>query len=167
MATTTSKAALRKPDGTDLVNVVSDISANMDRIDKFSDGELNFKQVVANQTGITTVVDITGLVTDALTIVANQLIKIEFDFLISSSVGGDTVQVNIQEGATVLKSVSRALSASVGVTESISAFLRLAPTAAAHTYKLTIQRSTGTGSLTLQASATFPGQLLVTDLGQL
>lgn len=88
---------------------------------------------------------------------------------ILSSAGGstDVFTVRIKEGATVLNE-----SLFLGVVTSgvatggcdFEAFVS-SPTAASHTYKVTIQRALGAGTATVSATATAPMTLAVEDVG--
>lgn len=122
---------------------------------------LGYAEVTANQAGITTEVDLTGL-TVTVTVPAGRRIKI------TGHVGyfNDTVNggflLNIKEGATVLnRFISYETQASNGVTNHAEAVIL--PTAGTHTYKLTGTRAV-VGTVTVEAAATIPSFILVEDI---
>lgn len=129
----------------------------------WAQGSIGYAQVTANQTTITTVVDLTGLTVTA-TLVAGRRVKITAQVGFFSTIADDVVVCNIQEGATILSSfASPQRPASWGLVMTGSVVIQ--PSAAAHTYKLTMARDTGTGTVTMQASATRPAFILVEDIG--
>lgn len=72
--------------------------------------------------------------------------------------------MRIKEGAGILQVRTYYVpTAAVGFGASID--LVLTPTAAAHTYKLTMQRIGGTGNPKLLAGAVYPAFLLAEDIG--
>jgi hypothetical protein len=120
-----------------------------------------YVQVTANQTPNTVNVDVTGLTVTVTPGVSRRIKLTFFCGATGSSVTTDTLQIYIQEGATVLQQInSPALTVNPAVTGSVV----LTPTNAAHTYKATCTR-TGTGNVTLFASATQPMFLLAEDIG--
>jgi hypothetical protein len=128
------------------------------------DSVLGYAQVTAIQSGITTVVDLTSLTVTVTVPYAAHRVKISAHCLCDSSVAGDVANVSIQEGATVLQigKIYLPLSATQ-YTMHVEAVV--VPTAASHTYKLTMVRDTGSGNLRMVAGATFPAFILVEDLG--
>lgn len=129
-------------------------------------GTLGQALVTANQTSITTTVDVTGL-TKAVTVGAGRRIKISVQLSGQSTVAGDNFAVTINEGATVLDQVLVSLS-TANLQVPFVLFTILTPTTGAHTYKVTIGRVAGTGTLTMVAGtgATNPiAKLLIEDIG--
>lgn len=121
--------------------------------------------VTASQTGISGDTDLTGL-SRAVTVGANRRIKVIGSGLVSGTVAGDTVVGYIKEGATVLGRWCHDTIAAAGASRSFERGVELeAPTAGAHTYKLSLQRLTGTGTVGLEAAATYPASIAVVDLG--
>ncbi len=128
-------------------------------------GTLGYAQVVADQTGITTETDLTGL-SVAVTVGASRRIRVTASGLVTNTVAQDEFILHIKEGATVLQraaydSFINATSRPVAVERSVI----LTPTAGAHTYKLSLLRNQGTGTLTLAAGATYPAFILCEDIG--
>ena len=123
-----------------------------------------YAQVTANQTGITTSVNLTGL-TVTVTVGSGRRIRISGQGWFSSSVASDTGQLLIQEGATVLNGGQVVTPAGAGQLASTFVSAILQPSAGAHTYKLTAARAGGSGSMTFNAGATFPAYILVEDIG--
>lgn len=126
-----------------------------------SGGTLNYAQIVANQEGITTEVDVTGLVVP-VTVGAGRRIKISAFINASKTVADGEKHVYIKEGATYLQVIYEA-AGSVGI-DTLYGSVILTPSAGPHTYKLAADRS-GTGTMSLIASATAPAFILVEDIG--
>lgn len=134
-------------------------------------GWLGYVEVTANQTVSTgTETDLTGL-TLTLTLPANRTIRITGHCLTNRSVADGTTVVRIKEGSTELGRVTQHSPSAAGEFDlsegsAVSGFGNFTtPSAGSHTYKLTIQRVTGTGNAVLTAAAGSPAFLLVEDLG--
>lgn len=126
---------------------------------KVAQGTMGYVQVTANQAGWTTVVDITSL-TLTVTPVAGRRLRITLYIAsVQSSVGTDVIILGINEGVTQLSQAN-----AIGSNTMCVATAVVTPTAAAHTYKGTIQR-VGTGTGTINAGTTFPAYLLIEDIG--
>lgn len=122
-----------------------------------------YAQVTANQGGITTEVDLTGLAV-TVTVGAGRRILIRGCVRASTTVAQDSFDLKILEGATVLQTAEY-VSPVVARAEARRVEVVLTPSAGSHTYKLTGVRSTGTGTFTMNAGATFPAYILVEDIG--
>jgi hypothetical protein len=130
------------------------------------DSVLGYAQVnLANQSGITTVTDLTNLSVSVTVPYAGHRIKITAETEVQSTIANDTARLQIQEGATVLQ-ISDLTNPAANVTGKMIAHAIIVPTAGAHTYKLTLQRVLGTGSLTNNNGvAGLVSFILVEDLG--
>lgn len=132
-------------------------------------GQLGYAQIVANQAGITTLVDITGLFA-VVTVGTGRRIKITASGHVFSSEGTFNTGgglVHIQEGATGLTGIQMFnLNATAG--QHFNRSVIISPSAGTHTYKLTIERNVGAGTLTVQADSGAnrgPTFILVEDIG--
>ncbi len=126
-------------------------------------GTLGYAQVTANQSGITTEVDLTGL-SVTVTVGTSRRIKITAQVNLYSTVAEDTGEVAIKEGATCFNVGEQPrLSTTNTATKQCSAVIT--PTAGAHTYKLTCLRTAGTGGVISYASTNRPAFILVEDIG--
>jgi hypothetical protein len=115
------------------------------------------------QTGITTVVDITGL-TVTFTGIAGRRYRVDGFLLLQSTVSGDTVNLLIRNGAgTSLQQAIYPLPSNGSAYMCIASLLLSAT--GSTTIKLSTQRQAGTGTITANGGATFPAQLIVTDIG--
>jgi hypothetical protein len=115
--------------------------------------QLGYVSVTANQTGITTITDVTSL-TLTFTPLTGQKIKLTAYLpYVTDTVAGDSLCATINEGATVL---GQSIQQSSVVGNCFIVIVYLTPTAASHTYKVQLGRFTGTGTLTMNAGATFP-----------
>lgn len=118
---------------------------------------LGISDVVANQTPITTIVDLTSL-SKAVTIPAGgRRIKITGVASFSNTSGAGCV-LQIYEGSTQLQS-SRVSCPDSGLDYEAIVTVTIAPTAGAHTYKLRALADTGTG--TMVATSTHPAYILI------
>jgi hypothetical protein len=127
-------------------------------------GVLGYAQVTANQTGITSEVDLTGL-SVAVTVGTNRRIRISYVGEHLSSASGDVTQVKIMEGTTELHNGAQHLGSGAGVSNIVTTSTVLTPTAGAHTYKMRALRAAGSGSITASANATRKSYILVEDIG--
>lgn len=124
---------------------------------------VNRAAVFANQTGISTDTDLTGLTT-TFTAGTGRRYKINVTAHVAGTVTNDLfslrlkkdgVQIAAAEGVITLANNQQSVSFTVDDT----------PTAASHTYKLSLFRPTGTGTLTLYATSVVPALLLIEDIG--
>ena len=130
-----------------------------------SQGTLGYVAVTANQSGITTLVDLTSL-TLTITFLATRRIRITGITQWSGTVGADSVQVTIVDtsGPTVIN-LSNTGIVTTGQVYPGYVTAVVVPGAGARTYKLQAARVVGSGSETLNASATGPCFLLIEDIG--
>lgn len=132
--------------------------------DRAPRGALGVATVTSNQTGVTTEVDLTGM-TVTVTVGAGRRIRISFTtLLIPAGAVNTTASVTIKEGATVLREcffLMNNVSAPVTATDSVV----LTPSSGSHTYKLTLSRAVGAGSVETNAQSTRPAYILVEDIG--
>lgn len=124
--------------------------------------QLAYAEVTADQGTFTAATDLIGLAA-TVSVPAGRRIKITGSALFQSSVANDRVDFVIQEGATTLQVGDQSLG-NVNSPESIEKSIIITPTAGTHTYKLTANRSSGTGVITMRAGATFPAFILVEDI---
>jgi hypothetical protein len=131
-------------------------------------GALGRGKIVANsaQSVGTTVLDVVSAsaVTPSS---ALRLLKVSANWAgLVGTVTADLFQISIQEGATVLAAQDHRIDITTTSHKGGSMMCYIeSPTAAAHTYKLTIVRTNGTGLVTVVATATKPCQILVEDVG--
>lgn len=123
---------------------------------------LAYAEVTANQTGITSETDLTGL-TVTVTVPAGRRIKITGSIFINRTVADGVTSLKIKEGATQLHQADGFVR-NAAEAQFIERAASFTPTAGTHTYKLTLTLTTGTGSTGLIAGATFPAYILVEDV---
>lgn len=133
------------------------------QVNDLPQGTIGYAQVQANQTGITTEVDLTTL-TVTVTLVAGRRIRIVGSILVQSTVAGDAMEMNIKEGTTILQ-VGVEIEGLANQYVSIEKSVVIQPSAGTHTYKLSLQRLIGTGTLTMIAAANATAFILVEDIG--
>lgn len=126
---------------------------------------LGYAQVTADQTGITAETDLTGL-SVTVSVGSGRRIRATASVLITGTVASDEFIVNIKEGATVLQRAAYDSLSGAGSSRptSIERSVSLTPSSGSHTYKLSLLRNQGTGSLTSAAGVTYPGFILVEDI---
>jgi hypothetical protein len=74
--------------------------------------------------------------------------------------------VHIREGSTTLNSENKKVeSTGTGQQGGTIVCYVASPSAAAHTYKLSLQRLSGTGTAVMEGAATYPIQIIVEDIG--
>lgn len=127
-------------------------------------GTVAFASATANQTGITTVVDATSLST-TWTAVAGRRYRISAQCKANSSVIGDIIKVSITDSGGTEITHSEIVNQSTVAGQSMSCAAVIVPGAGSKTYKARIQRSGGTGTVLLNAGATYPAYILVEDIG--
>lgn len=130
-------------------------------------GVMAYAEVVADQAGISTLADLTGL-SVTFTAAANRRLRISGEGLVTCS--AEELMVGyIRDGAGTqlgrwCQQWQRAGSAGTG--QKAAGSVVESPSAGSVTYKLSLERNTGAaGTVTLQAGATHPAFILVEDLG--
>jgi len=130
-------------------------------------GVLGYAEVTADQGTFTALTDITGL-TVTVTVASGRRIRISAKVACSSSVAGDSADLQILEGATMLENAEAVVQTTAITLVSIAVEVILTPTASIHTYKVSMRRVAGTGNLTMRAVTggfSGPAWLLVEDIG--
>lgn len=133
---------------------------------KGTTGSAYYVAVTANQTPVTTVwTDLTSLTLTISAAVANgRRFRITAQVNLASTVVNDISALAVFEGATQLTQANCSSPvANAGVPA--TAIVILTPSNASHTYKLSAGRASGTGVITMQASATIPAFMLIEDIG--
>ncbi len=124
-------------------------------------GEIGFASRTTVQSAIgTSPTDITSLTT-TVTIPANRRIMITGFGLFEIAATAVAATFAIYEGATQLSSVGVNLSGAAYIGGIVQAVI--APSAASHTYKL--RAAANAGTVNFRADATYPGFILVEDIG--
>lgn len=177
--THTYKVAANRASGTGSVSVYSAITSDSDKEVSFivveditgtpspagimpTSQTLAYAEVQADQAGITTATDLTGL-TITISVPSGRRIKITGRIAASSSVASDVINSSLYEGATELQQ-GRAHVTVGGSNATIITEAMLTPSAGIHTYKLSLSRFAGTGTLTMASSAVRPAFLLAEDV---
>jgi hypothetical protein len=136
------------------------------RLNEIGPGVIGYAQVTADQTGITTAVDLTGL-TLTLTPAASRIIVIEWhvEVQITASSSGDIFNVLLLKDGTQKAVTGMPFNVSSEIATLSGVYVDVAPTNASHTYKLQGARQAGTGTYKVRGSATETSTLLVSDMG--
>lgn len=157
MATATSLTAARVL-GIESVSIAGIAALNTEMNHR---GRKVYAQQTANQTTISTVVDLTGLTAASFTAVAGRLYRISAYVNIQSTVANDVAEITLLAGGTVIQS-GREVVLTTPITIPV---WRYWTGSGATVFKVQAARVVGTGTLTHVASATAPGQLIVEDIG--
>lgn len=126
-------------------------------------GTLGYAEVTAAQTGISSETDLTSLAV-TVTVVSGRRIMIRAQCGVDNDTNAGQALARIKEGATYLGLFGVITISSSGV-EMASGGIVLTPTAGSHTYKLTLAKTSGAGTVTMQASAFNAAYILVQDIG--
>lgn len=128
-------------------------------------GSKGYAQVTSNQTGITTMTDLTGL-SVTWTAVAGRRYRVSFKVLVFSTVANDDANVWVRDGSSASLNAYgvRAVSTTHGIMVAGSHVLT-GLSAGSQTVKLSLQRAAGSGSVALAAASTHPSFILVEDIG--
>lgn len=126
-----------------------------------SNGTLGYAQVVADQTGITTETDLTGLTT-TVTVPANRRIRITGLVALQPDSANTPVMLKIKDGTTQI-AACRAVLTITTASQTINCPVTVKPSAGSKTYKLTL---TADNTTSLKADSTTPSWILVEDIGQ-
>jgi hypothetical protein len=125
-------------------------------------GTLGYAQATVDQTGITANVDLTSLAV-TVTVATGRRIRISFKLSVENSNANGGSAVFIQEGASQLQTC-RFLNPNANVSITAQGSVVLTPTAASHTYKLTMQNYVS-GTAVSRAGSPEPAYILVEDIG--
>lgn len=136
--------------------------------DDWAQGVLGRASTTTNQgpTSGTTILDI--LSAPAVTFAAaNRLIKVTIQWRgINVATDPGIYSVMIREGSTKLNEQNHKVETTgTGQQGGTLVHWIASPSAAAHTYKFSLQRASGTGTGTVEADATYPIQITVEDCG--
>lgn len=127
-------------------------------------GQLGYAQITANQTGITTTeTDITGL-SVTVTAATNRRLRLLLGVHGGTAVANDELAWRFREGATLLREAFQNNPKTTGAFWFEMQHI-FTPTAGSHTYKATITRQAGSGTITVYGSATYPAYILCEDIG--
>jgi hypothetical protein len=128
-------------------------------------GLIGYAAVTANQTGITTEADLTGLAA-TVTVSAGRYIRITGSIRYGGTTVDDVATLRIKEGTTLHQTSQMSIGRN---TTQANPYMErsviLTPTAGSHIYKLTLERSVGTGNMQMVASVGAPAFIAVEDLG--
>lgn len=142
------------------------------RVNDLPQGVLALASSTSSSSATSSTTELDVLTASAVTLAAaDRRIRLRWHCrAISATVGGsaDIFTVRIKEGATVLNESNYLAVATAAAATGGCDFEAIvtSPTAAAHTYKVTIQRAIGSGNATVTASATAPMTLTVEDAGK-
>lgn len=108
---------------------------------------IGYSQATSVQSGITTITDLTSLVTNIIVPSGNRKIRITGSGLFLSTVANDSAVLYIREGSNTIALDEAIVSNSPS--HGMKAIYIGTPSAGLHTYKLSLARDTGTGTIQL------------------
>lgn len=114
--------------------------------------------------GTATETDLTGF-SLTVTVGSNRRIKLSAGGLLSRTVADGVTVGRFKEGSTELGRWAQHSPSALTEFDMAYGAVVLTPTAGSHTYKLTLQRFSGTGNVTLNSGAGTPTHFLIEDLG--
>lgn len=118
----------------------------------------------SNQSGISAVTDITGL-SATFTAIVNRRYKLSLTTEVRSTVATDRIDTTITDGVNATQTTAFTVNPSTTRPTSVTIFVVVSPGAGSITYKGRIALGSGSGTITLDASATNPTSLLIEDIG--
>lgn len=142
---------------------VSDEIVTASKMNTIPRGVLGYAQVLANQATITTEVDLTGL-SAVVSVEAGRRIRITGSVRTTGTVTQNVARLKIKETTTTLQTAEMEQNRT-GSSESLEKSVVITPSGGSHTYKLTLEMSTGTGSISMVAGTGAVAFILVEDLG--
>ena len=138
-----------------------------DNLNYLNDLRVKYGSVTANSSAFSAETDL--ITAPAFTpISGSRLLRVSYRIrAFTSTNAGDILTLRIKEGSTEFSQQQRnAYTITTAVADGIADFVYIAsPSAASHTYKVTGQRTAGTGTFTLQAASNYPTQIIVEDIG--
>lgn len=127
-------------------------------------GTLGFAQITASTAAISADTDIPGL---SVTVIvgAGRRILISCMTPFDRTVADGLTRIHIKEGATNLQNLDGFVRAATEGAIALQGSVVLTPSAGTHTYKLSIERLSGTGTTRLVLAVGQPAHILVEDIG--
>lgn len=135
-----------------------------DNLDFINDRMLGYAEVTSDQATITSEVDLTGLTT-TVDVGTDRMIKITGMVHIRGTSVENVGTLRIKESTTVLNAAQSFWTRTNADGELIAMAIVNSPSAGSHTYKLSLQMPTGSGSIDMKASSTLIAFILVEDIG--
>ena len=133
------------------------------KVNNLPGGWIGYAEAPADQSGVVNPIDLTGMLVN-VTVGASRRLRIEVCTSILSNVAADSAALGILESTTVLATRSIVV-VKANTLEGLTCTAIITPTAGAHTFRATLERSTGTGTF---LSGSGPGQrayIYVEDIG--
>lgn len=148
--------------GNETMLLVEDVSPTPAAANTAPSSTLAYVEATTSQGSITTETDLTGL-SATISVPAGRRIRITAHAYPNSTVADDTAKLWIKEGSTYLQSGERTLRKTTNA-DSVDASVILSPSAGTHTYKLSMLRQSGSGTITNNASTDSPSYILIEDI---
>ena len=109
----------------------------------------------------TTETDVTSLTVTANVPTGGRSVKVTCFASVTSTVLNDAIKMRFYEDSTLIGSSQVIQVGGVGYTQQINFVMTTTPTAGSHTYKATVFRNAGTGTISVNGSSTEPSIILV------
>ncbi len=130
--------------------------------DKLPGGLIGYASTTGNQTGITTITDLTNL-TVTVTVGASRLIRVCGCITANCATNTGLITLSIRESSTTLSQVQTSLDTAGDGAGMFAEYLAAAPSTGSHTYKLSLTAGFTSGGLV--ATATQLSYITVYDEG--
>lgn len=153
-------------DGTSPYLNATNLNSHESAISSRPVGEIGFASVSADQTGISTETNLTGLsVTTPALPSGGRKLKVTVSVTMDSgAASAEAFFLRIKESTTTLNQARGELT-TAGQDTRVELNWRIAATSGAHTYYASLELAAGTGPLNLRAAGVNPSFILVEDMG--
>jgi len=119
---------------------------------------LGYAEITSNSTAVSSDTDVTGLSVDVTVPDGGRRVKVTVNAPGLQGTSGARAVISIKEGTTVLSQKFAQITAN---NEGKEAYASFVPTAGDHTYKVSLARDAGTGTVNFVAASTYPAFILV------
>lgn len=130
-------------------------------LDKYPGGWIGYAEVTANQTGISSVTDLTSL-SVTVTVGTSRRIQVFGFARLTQQTSNGIITFSIRDGSSTTLSTYLFTASTGNSTQGVVSAV-LTPSSGSNTYKLSL--ATTAGTVDMSAGATFPAHILVCDLG--
>ncbi len=139
-------------------------AATSTNMNKMAGGWIGYATNSADQTGITTLVDVTDI-TVTVTVGTSRLIRVDVLGLVTISTNSANYVGRIQQDGSNAGTWAYKDGGAANDADWQHGFVVLTPSAGSHTYKATLATSSGSGTLSVDGTSPNQARILVTDLG--
>lgn len=129
-------------------------------------GIIGFNKTIGTTSGIWAETDIVNLSASCTVVGTNRYIEVtHYVPDMSATIAGDIFAIRIKEGAAQLQERDLRVVSAIGTLAGYTAVVLQAPSAGVHTYKISIVRLAGSGTINHIAAASAPAYIKIEDKG--